>query len=603
MWPEAFVAFRGQGGTHQAMLQQHKMKTTFRCPRWALWAISVAWCTTGVAKVSAQDDSLITIKESNGQAIADDNPGNAGPTVAQTLPREAPDRTPAVKRTQEDGLLDFEDQQSLVGNNTSHEATVTLTDDTPVDGGKFAAKTVASVTAGAAQYFGTGFQLPPTDLSRVSAISLWIKTDIESGFNLQIHSGSSGNSGVSIFPFSTVGFRGKWKEVTAPMDRFRKPPWSKSKADLTKIRKIQVTAFSSGPYDGKYIIIDSVRRKSALDRRDMMQDRGESSVTSKLAGANEILKQRRANLRESVILKRGEPVEMFDGKTLEGWTATPRVYIPRSDRFADIPSDQLYEAVIAHYKNSDGQTNRVSDRERVENRGVWTVEDGVILGAQQSGSIAGSYLMSDKQYGDFELTLEANPDYPIDTGIMVRAHKLGSVGFQVLVDHRPNGTIGGVYGNRVGDFFAYPFIFDADEEPLNRIANLRPGDPSALRFRGGQFQTDAAASLEDFLKVWKANDWNEIKVRCTGRLPLIETWINGVEIAKIDTETLADVVPGYDPEAIFQRIGREGHIGLEVHDSPIRDRWAPGAKCRWRNVRIRELVVGAEDRAPGRDGK
>ena len=41
---------------------------------------------------------------------------------------------------------------------------------------------------------------------------------------------------------------------------------------------------------------------------------------------------------------------------------------------------------------------------------------------------------TDQTYGDFELTLETNPDYPIDTGIMVRGHKLGTVGYQVLVD-------------------------------------------------------------------------------------------------------------------------------------------------------------------------
>ena len=92
-------------------------------------------------------------------------------------------------------------------------------------------------------------------------------------------------------------------------------------------------------------------------------------------------------------------------------------------------------------------------------------------------------------------------------------------------------------------------------------------------------------------KAWKPNDWNKIKVRCTGRLPLIETWVNGVLVSRLDTATLADVVPGYDAEAIFNRIGRKGHIAFEVHDSPTRERWAPGAKCRWRNVRIRELEV------------
>ncbi|MEM7013756.1 MAG: DUF1080 domain-containing protein, partial [Verrucomicrobiota bacterium] len=266
-------------------------------------------------------------------------------------------------------------------------------------------------------------------------------------------------------------------------------------------------------------------------------------------------------------------------------------HAPKGAKFAQIPSAQLYDAVIKHYEGSDGHTNRVPDRERVKSTGVWKVEEGVVIGRQLPDSIAGSYLMSEKTYGDFELTLEANPDYPVDTGIMIRAHKLGSVGFQVLVDNRPNGTIGGVFGNSVGMFFAYPFVFDGDEEPGNQIANIRPGDPDALKFPGGQFQTDFAASLEEFLEVWKPNDWNEIKIRCTGEMPLIETWVNGVPIAKVDTAQLADRVPNYDAEGILKRIGREGHIGLEVHDSPTRDRWAPGTECRWRNVRIVELEV------------
>ena len=136
-----------------------------------------------------------------------------------------------------------------------------------------------------------------------------------------------------------------------------------------------------------------------------------------------------------------------------------------------------------------------------------------------------------------------------------------------------------------------PSTISGDEEPGYKIANIREGDTSALKVPGGQFKTDFATSYEEFAHVWKPNDWNEIKIRCTGRLPLIETWINGVPIAKLDTATLANVVPGYDAEAIFKRIGRKGHIGFEVHDSPTRERWAPGAKCRWRNVRIRELEV------------
>ena len=52
----------------------------------------------------------------------------------------------------------------------------------------------------------------------------------------------------------------------------------------------------------------------------------------------------------------------------------------------------------------------------------------------------------------------------------------------------------------------------------------------------------------------------------------------------------ADQVENYDPEFVFERLGRKGHIGFEVHDShDSRERWAPGAVCRWRNIRITEL--------------
>ena len=54
--------------------------------------------------------------------------------------------------------------------------------------------------------------------------------------------------------------------------------------------------------------------------------------------------------------------------------------------------------------------------------GRWSVKDGVLEGGQDPpGSGRGAYLLSDDTFGDFELELEARPDWPIDTGIMVRA--------------------------------------------------------------------------------------------------------------------------------------------------------------------------------------
>lgn len=76
-----------------------------------------------------------------------------------------------------------------------------------------------------------------------------------------------------------------------------------------------------------------------------------------------------------------------------------------------------------------------------------------------------------------------------------------------------------------------------------------------------------------------------------GELPLIETWINGTPIAKLDTAKLANRMPGYDSDVILKRIDRKGHIGFEVHDNGKmgRNRWAPGAVCRWRDIQITEF--------------
>lgn len=272
---------------------------------------------------------------------------------------------------------------------------------------------------------------------------------------------------------------------------------------------------------------------------------------------------------------------LFDGKTLTGWHAEPRLLIPAKEtRFDAVPSERLRDEVRAFFGANPAMASRL------ENTGIWKVEDGAIIGTQVPGSEMGAYLISDETFGDFDLTLEARPDFPIDTGIMVRCHALGGVGFQALVDHRKHGAIGGIYGNSVGGFRAYPFVVDGDEQEGFRVANLREGTAD-----GPSFKPDFAASIEDFLRAWKPNEWNTFRIRCTGELPLIETWINGTPIAKLDTAKLADRVPGYQPEVILERIGRKGHIAFEVHDNGKmgRNRWAPGAVCRWRNIRITAL--------------
>ena len=263
----------------------------------------------------------------------------------------------------------------------------------------------------------------------------------------------------------------------------------------------------------------------------------------------------------------------------------PRLSVPKEPRFAKVPAEELFAEVVQWHE----QHEQPFMRARVKHTGVWKAEDGAISGGQQPGSRLGAYLLSDEKFGDFELTLEARPDWPVDTGIMVRAHDLGVIGFQILCDHRPRGGIGGVFGNNVGNFLAAPFHVDGNKEPGFRVANLREGTGEP------QFAKPTlshAASFSDFAKVWQLNEWNRFRIRCVGALPLITVWVNDLKTCELDTSTIS--TPGYDPALVSHRLGTKGRIGFEVHDVPPNnpigdDRWAPGAVCRWRNIQITEL--------------
>lgn len=117
------------------------------------------------------------------------------------------------------------------------------------------------------------------------------------------------------------------------------------------------------------------------------------------------------------------------------------------------------------------------------------------------------------------------------------------------------------------------------------MEGLRPELPSAPPQR---IPLDFAAPVDVFLRIWKTGDWNRFRIRSVGELPSLTTWINGEKISELDTRKVK--LPEFDVKAILGRIGRTGHIALEVHGYDAqggRDRGAPA--CRWRNIYIRTL--------------
>ena len=244
---------------------------------------------------------------------------------------------------------------------------------------------------------------------------------------------------------------------------------------------------------------------------------------------------------------------LFDGKSLCGWTRQARE--------------------LAH-----------------PSLGKWVVQDGIIIGGQEKPGL-GSYLVTDETFADFELLIDAWPDWPADTGIYVRTTPQGNVGFQVLVDYRPHGNVGGYYGNGIGRFHAWTYGLEAKEDKAGHLLRLTTETPTEPKGNHA-VPLDFAAPADVFLRTWKVNTWNTFRIRSVGALPRLTTWINGVKISELDTSKLQ--FPGWDPQAVLEKVERAGHIALEVHSNGPHDwlgknRWTPGAVCRWRNISIKKL--------------
>lgn len=164
---------------------------------------------------------------------------------------------------------------------------------------------------------------------------------------------------------------------------------------------------------------------------------------------------------------------------------------------------------------------------------TYQVAENCVLGRTTEGS-PNSFMCTEKDYSDFELSFEVKVDDQLNSGVQIRSRSLpeynkGRVhGPQVEI--ATNGTAGYVYG---------------EGTPRGWISKQ-------------QTPTDA----------FKKGEWNRYLIRAAG--PRIQTWINETKI-----EDLSD-------EESF----RSGFIGLQVHGI-AKD--AGPYEVRWRNIKIHEL--------------
>jgi hypothetical protein len=234
-------------------------------------------------------------------------------------------------------------------------------------------------------------------------------------------------------------------------------------------------------------------------------------------------------------------ISLFDGKTLDGWHKNPQR--------------------IGHGTG-----------------GRWTVEDGAIAGEQDPpGSGNGGILLTDRKFADFEVQLDAKPDWGVCSGFFLRGNDRGQC-FQMMVDYHDAGNVGHIYGEGTGGFSNRPFDINGKYDDAKKLVGLttKPNDaklPKAYSIAG-----------DDWVKAWKLGDWNTLRARVVGNPPKITTWINDVKVSEFDGEKYDGA--NYKKDEVAKTLGREGSIAVQVHGGTG---WPKGAKCRWKNVKVKIL--------------
>ncbi len=223
-------------------------------------------------------------------------------------------------------------------------------------------------------------------------------------------------------------------------------------------------------------------------------------------------------------------VPIFDGKTLAGWHIST--------------------------KSPHGATKG------------WVVKDGAITGTQDKPG-NGGILLTDEQYGDFEISMEIGNDYGPDSGLFLRSTEDGKC-YQAMIDYHDNGNVMGVYGEGIGGFAARNFQTHASPDQITILDYP---------------QFPCPVTPEQWKTFWK-KDWNQVQARITGNPPRVETWINGVKFMDwTDTET---------------RLPNKGSVGVQVHGGGN----LTGQFVRYRNIRLHRLdtadnTLSPEEQAAG----
>jgi len=157
----------------------------------------------------------------------------------------------------------------------------------------------------------------------------------------------------------------------------------------------------------------------------------------------------------------------------------------------------------------------------------WYVEDGLLV-CESGPDAEYGYLSTDKNYDDFEVSLEFLQEADGNSGVFIRSTFEGTKvsGWQVEVAP-PNHDTGGIY-----ESYGRGWLVQIPDEKEN---------------------------------ILKMGEWNLLKIRVVG--DQVTTWLNNEQMVDLKDE----------------KIGKgEGAIALQIHSGG-------GIKVKWKNIKVKEL--------------
>lgn len=178
--------------------------------------------------------------------------------------------------------------------------------------------------------------------------------------------------------------------------------------------------------------------------------------------------------------------------------------------------------------------NDLSDWQQKGGTATYELVDGMIVGTTVEDR-QNSFLTSKASYSDFILEFEVWLDPSFNSGVQFRSNSLpnyqkGRVhGYQLELDPSPRAFSGGIY----------------DEGRRGWLYPLARNPKGSRAYRNGE--------------------WNKVRIEAIGHT--INTWINGVQCARLIDETTD-----------------AGFFGLQVHG--IYDASQAGKQVKWKNMRI-----------------